>query len=377
MDDNQSYAKQFKETCDMYGKGNGHNERKYYHFKLSCDPADSPTPQQSHELAEKLAQQLFAAHECVIATHNDTDTLHSHIIVNAVSFETGKKLHINIGEYRNCKDLADMLGIEMGFTPLDWQTKTSEKLDRIFSDDAITSDSKYLSHAERNMTKQGNLATTSWKEALRQAIDEAKAHCTNRTEFQQYLADNFGVAMPRNTGKTVTFVHPAVGESYAVRGAKLGSDYTAASIDEQLQQNQQRSVLNTRLFTETEQSTTRTTATSTISNSPAIPSQPTSQAGNGERPTTRSISDISAELRNIDAAVGRIAKRVPLSDSTDTGSNAERSIENRGNIVPQPKRDEGADRGERQEPPKPVIETLKSEPIVQPKPKRRSYDRGR
>jgi len=375
MDDSQSYTKQFKETCDMYGKGSGHNERKYYHFKLSCDPTDHPTPQQSHELAEKLAQQLFAAHECVIATHNDTDTLHSHIIVNAVSFETGKKLHMNIGEYRNCKDLADKLGIEMGFTPLDWQTKTSEKLDRIFSDDAITLDSKYLSHAERNMTKQGNLATTSWKEALRQAIDEAKAYCTNRNEFQQYLSDNYGVTMPRNTEKTVTFAHPAVGESYAVRGAKLGGDYTAASIDEQLLQNQQRSVLNARLFTETEQSAAR--ATSTIPHSPTISSQPTSQTGNGERPATRSLSDISSELRNIDAAVGRIAKRVPLSDSADTGSDAERSVENRGNIISQPKRDESPDRGERPEPPKPVVETPKSEPTVQPKPKRRSYYRGR
>jgi len=316
MDDSQSYAKQFKETCDIYGKGNGRNERKYYHFKLSCDPADNPTPQQSHELAEKLAQQLFAAHECVIATHNDTETLHSHIIVNAVSFETGKKLHMNIGEYRNCKDLADKLGIEMGFTPLDWQTKTSEKYDRIYSDDSITSDSKYLSSAERNMAKQGDLATASWKEALRQAIDEAKAHCTNRAEFQRYLADNFGVTMPRNTGKTATFVHPAVGDSYAVRGAKLGSTYTTTSIDEQLQQNQQRSVLNARLFTETEQPAARTT--STISNSPIIPSQPTSQTGNGKRSATRCISDISAELRSLDESVKSITgKSQPDNSAVD------------------------------------------------------------
>jgi len=85
MDDNTSYAKQFFETCDMYGKGSESDERKYYHFKLSIDPTDNPTPQQSHALAEKLAQQLFSAHECVIATHNDTDVIHSHIIINAVS----------------------------------------------------------------------------------------------------------------------------------------------------------------------------------------------------------------------------------------------------------------------------------------------------
>ena len=94
MDDSTDYAKQFTEICKLYGKGSGYDERKYYHFKLSPDRADNPTPQQCHELAERMAKKLFSAHECVIATHNDTDTLHSHIIVNAVSFETGKKFRV-------------------------------------------------------------------------------------------------------------------------------------------------------------------------------------------------------------------------------------------------------------------------------------------
>ena len=46
LDDSADYAKQFKETCTLYGKGNGFNERKYYHFKLSPDRADNATPQQ-------------------------------------------------------------------------------------------------------------------------------------------------------------------------------------------------------------------------------------------------------------------------------------------------------------------------------------------
>jgi len=50
--------------------------------------------------------------------------LHTHIIVNAVSFETGKKLHLNDSAYRNCKDLADKMGAELGFTPLMWREKT-------------------------------------------------------------------------------------------------------------------------------------------------------------------------------------------------------------------------------------------------------------
>ena len=261
LDDNRNYAVQFKETCDIYGKGSKSDERKYYHFKLSCNPSDNPTPQQSHELAEKLAQQLFSDYECVIATHNDTDTIHSHIIVNAVSFETGKKLHMNNAAYRHSKDLANELGAEMGLSTMDWRAKTKGKRERSKSGEAITTEGKYLSSAEQNMAKNGDLSTVSWKEALRQAIDEAKAHTTNRAEFQRYLQNHFGVNMPRNTTKTVSFIHPAVGETYAIRGNKLGADYTAQAIDEALLQNEilqqnkiynDRSVLNARFLTTAE-----------------------------------------------------------------------------------------------------------------------------
>ena len=331
MDDSQDYAKQFKDTCDMYGKGSGQNERKYYHFKLSCNPADNPTPQQSHKLAEKVAQRLFAAHECVIATHNDTQTIHTHIIVNAVSFETGRKLHLNRtsnGEksYARCKDIADEMGAEMGFTPLDWRARTGERFDQLDAD--IADAPKSLSSAERNMAKRGNLGTDSWKEALRQAIDEAKAHCTDRAEFQQYLYNNFGVTMPRNTKKTISFVHPAVGETYAVRGAKLGGDYTTAAIDQILHENKERSAHNARLLINEEQQPTASadtanpsTATTTAPSSPHIPiisRQPAVPTGTGERLAPRNLSDISAELRSIDEAVQSIAgKNQPANTTVD------------------------------------------------------------
>ena len=319
MDDSQSYAKQFKETCDMYGKGGGHNERKYYHFKLSCNPADNPTPQQSHELAEKLALQLFAAHECVIATHNDTDTIHTHIIINAVSFETGKKFHMNNPEYENAKDLADSLAVDMGLSPLDWRECVSERYNRMDEDRADTP--KSLSNAERNIAKRDTHGGASWKDALRQAIDEAKAQCTDRTEFQQYLYNNFGVTMPRNTKKTLSFVHPAVGETYAVRGAKLGGDYTAASVDQVLQQNKERSAHNARLLINEEQqpaASAGATPAATIPGIPAINSQPAIPNDVRERPAPRNISEISAELRSVDNAVQSIAgKNQPVNSTVD------------------------------------------------------------
>ena len=71
--------------------------------------------------------------------------------------------------------------------------------------------------SERQIAKRDKQGNASCKEALRQAIDEAKAHCTDRAEFQQYLQHNFGVNMTRNTGKTVSFIHPAVRSIYSVR----------------------------------------------------------------------------------------------------------------------------------------------------------------
>ncbi len=32
--EDEDYAKQFEETAELYGKGKGFHERKYYHFKL-------------------------------------------------------------------------------------------------------------------------------------------------------------------------------------------------------------------------------------------------------------------------------------------------------------------------------------------------------
>jgi len=409
LDDNRSYAKQFKETCDMYGKGSKLDERKYYHFKLSCNPADNPTPQQSHELAQMLAQQLFPDHECVIATHDDTETLHSHIIVNAVSFETGKKLHLNDKAYRDCKDLANTLGAEMGLSTLDWRTKTKEKRERSKSGEAITSEGKYLSSAERNMAKNKELGTASWKEALRHAIDEAKAHTTSRVEFQRYLQEHLGVTMPRNTAKTVTFIHPGVGETYAIRGNKLGADYTATAIDETLLQNKNyndRRVLDEGLFTTTQHygteyhatgasytepptgsypiATTATAPTSNFTPSPTpqphdwtIPSERNVQEGSRKRTSPRSISDISAELGSIDDEVGRIAGRVQPQilephigdDEAICDVRAEHEgVHGANNIAisePQP------------EQPKTVARPTEHEPSVQPKPRQRSTGRSR
>lgn len=215
LDDSRSYAQQFRETARLYGKGDRFEERKYYHFKLSCDRADGVSAADHHEYAEALAKKLFPGYECVIATHSDTDTAHSHIIVNAVSFETGKKLDIRNAAYGRMKDAANDLGAERGFTTLDFRKPARER----------------ITTQERLVELKGG---TSWKEELREVIRLAKQDTKTMPEFEKYL-NEYGVELTRNTAKTIAYKHPK--KEKAIRGEKLGSDYTKGAVIDELEQN--------------------------------------------------------------------------------------------------------------------------------------------
>lgn len=215
LDDSRSYAQQFRETARLYGKGDKFDERKYYHFKLSCDRADGVSAADHHEYAEALAEKLFPGYECVIATHTDTDTVHSHIIVNAVSFETGQKLHCNNRLYGRWKDVANDLGAERGFTTLDFRKPAKER----------------ITTQERLVELKGG---TSWKEELREVIQLAKMKAQTMPEFEEYLKE-YGVELTRNTEKTIAYRHPK--KTKAIRGEKLGSDYTKGAVINALEQN--------------------------------------------------------------------------------------------------------------------------------------------
>jgi len=223
LDDNRSYAEQFKETAQLYGKGTDFDERKYYHFKLSCNRADNVSASAHHEYAEAMAKQLFPNHECVIATHTDTETVHSHIIVNAVNFEDGHKLHCNNQDYLKMKDIANEMGQERGYSQLIYNGLNHDNITR----------------AEKEIMLKGR---TSWKEELREVITEAKAQTTNMADFENHL-NNYGVTLTRNTDKTIAFKHPQ--KEKAIRGEKLGLDYTKGEILNELSKSADRQHSNT------------------------------------------------------------------------------------------------------------------------------------
>lgn len=53
------------------------------------------TPDMAHEIGVKFISEIFKDYEVVVATHQNTNHIHNHFIINSVSFKTGKKYNNN------------------------------------------------------------------------------------------------------------------------------------------------------------------------------------------------------------------------------------------------------------------------------------------
>ena len=210
--EDEDFAKQFEETASRFGKGDKFDERKYYHCKLSCARQDKVSPEKAHAYAEELVAKLFKDYECVIATHTDTQTVHSHIIVNAVDPITGKKLQFNKQDYVKMKDEANRIGKKYGFSETDFRKRGKNSRTAV----------------EKKIMLKGGV---SWKEELREVIAEATKNVATPDKFKEYLEKCYGVKITRD-GKDYSYLHPE--KQKPIRGEKLGTKYMKKEIIEQL-----------------------------------------------------------------------------------------------------------------------------------------------
>ena len=206
--EDEDYAEQFEQTAKRFGKGDKFDERKYYHFKLSCARIDNVTAQQAHRYAQEVAEKLFNDCECVIATHTDTQAAHSHIIVNAVHPITGTKLQFSQKDYVAMKDEVNRIGKENGFTETDFRKRGKNSRTAV----------------EKKIMLKGG---TSWKEELREVIAEAIKNSTTPDKFKEYLEKCYGVKITRD-GKDYSYLHPQ--KQKPIRGEKLGTNYTKSEV---------------------------------------------------------------------------------------------------------------------------------------------------
>lgn len=119
-------------TKEEYGKTNGilafHGYQSFKEGEVTSDIA--------HEIGVKFAEEMFKDFEVVVATHQNTNHIHNHFIVNSVSFKTGKKYNNNRTNLAKLRHISDSLCAEYGLSTLneDIGYKNTYK-NKVLSDD--------------------------------------------------------------------------------------------------------------------------------------------------------------------------------------------------------------------------------------------------
>ena len=106
----ETALKDFVSTKERFNKTEG---RQYYYAIQSFKDADID-PVLAHTLAREWAEKCYPDHEIVIATHLDTDNIHSHIIINSVNCVNGKKIHQNGDDIKRMRSVNDELCMKYG-----------------------------------------------------------------------------------------------------------------------------------------------------------------------------------------------------------------------------------------------------------------------
>lgn len=200
------YAKSsFKATREMYGKTDG-NEG---HVVIQSFKPNEVTPEQCNQLGLELAEKIAPNHQVAVYTHNDTDHVHNHIVINSIDLETGKKFNNNKKALHDIRQANDEVCQSHNLSIPEEKAKLR------------------YTQAEQNIIDKSNNDKASWKNQVRMAIEETKEQATDFDDFKQRL-ETKGVEVARVTNKTITYLH--IEENKKVRGNKLGEDYEKGEI---------------------------------------------------------------------------------------------------------------------------------------------------
>ena len=145
-------------TKNLYHKADG---RLYYHLVQSFPSGYEIEPELAHKIAVELAEKAFNKYEVVVATHIDREHVHSHFVINSVSFEDGKKYHSNKESVDKLMKLSDEICQRYGVHVLDTPKK---KMNR-----------DYLSDSEYRSAKRGESFKWKLMNVINQVMKQAKS----------------------------------------------------------------------------------------------------------------------------------------------------------------------------------------------------------
>ena len=182
-----------------------------YHGYQSFAPGEC-SPELVHELGLKLARQLWGErYQVLVATHLDKENhLHSHFVINTVSFVDGKKFHRTGQDYRAMREASDTLCREYGLSIIETPQLGKSK-----------------HYAEHRAEQQGK---PTWRSLIKRDVDTAlRQSMTERQFFRALQKMGYEVKV----GADIS-VRPQGKERFVRLGRNLGVDYTPAGIRQRL-----------------------------------------------------------------------------------------------------------------------------------------------
>ena len=136
----------------------------FYHMVQSFPKGADVDPAVAHAAAQKLAE-YFSGHEVLVCTHTDREHIHSHFIINSVSFDTGKKLHIAKEQLQELRQRNDEVCMQFSLP--------------VFVPNPNRQKSKHMTIGEYHMAKRGK----SKKFQLMAVIQECMCHAATKDDF--------------------------------------------------------------------------------------------------------------------------------------------------------------------------------------------------
>ena len=123
--DGENAFAEFLATKKSYKKTDGMN---FYQYVQSFSPEENITLHQAHEIAIEFAEKAWTGYEVLVATHCDAQHIHSHFVINSVSFENGKKLRQNPNTLNSLRALSDEICRHHNLSTLEPYSKDGIKI---------------------------------------------------------------------------------------------------------------------------------------------------------------------------------------------------------------------------------------------------------
>ena len=183
----QLAAQEFAATRQMHRKD---SPVWFYHYVQSFHPAEPVTGALAHKIAREFAERAWPDSEVLIATHIDAAHIHTHFLVNAVCYETGKMLRQGPSTLRTLRPLSDKLCMKYGLSVLPKEQRKESSMG--------------MSAREYRSAAKGE----SWKFQLMNTVDLCMRSAKTRTEFINEMERRGYQVRWEENRKAITYTTP-------------------------------------------------------------------------------------------------------------------------------------------------------------------------